>query len=68
VERIGAQDCLRGAGTGRPADPVSAVGGQVGEQPAAFLAELAGEGVHGPGFAAGRGPDEQPGDGHANEQ
>jgi hypothetical protein len=32
----------------------------VGEQPAAFLAELAGEGVHGPGLASGRRPDQPP--------
>jgi hypothetical protein len=57
----GAQDCPRRAGGGGPGDPVRAVGGQVGQQPGPFLAELAGEGVHGPGLAAGRGPDQQPG-------
>src|ERR1019366_7134032 len=36
VERVGAQDRLRRAGGGRPGDPVRAVSGQAGEQPAAF--------------------------------
>ena len=61
VERVSAQDRLRRAAGGRPGDPVRAVSGQVGEQPAAFLAELIEEGVHGAGLAAGRGPDQQPG-------
>src|ERR1019366_2343049 len=61
VERGGAQARLRCAGGGGPGDPVRAVGGQVGEQLAAFLAELVEEGVHGAGLAAGRGPDPQSG-------
>ncbi len=61
MERVGAQDCLRGAGSGRPGDPVRAVGGHVGQQPAALFAEGVEEGVHGPGLAAGRGPDQHPG-------
>jgi hypothetical protein len=61
VERIGAQDGLRRAGGGGPGDPVRAVGGQVGEQSGAFLAELVEECVHGAGLAAGRSPDQQPG-------
>jgi hypothetical protein len=40
VERVSAQDRLRRAGGGRPGDPVRAIGGQVGEQLAAFLPEL----------------------------
>jgi hypothetical protein len=39
VERVGARDCLRRAGGGRPGDPVRAVGGQ-GQQPGPFFAEL----------------------------
>ena len=55
----GAQDCLRRAAGDHAADPVRAVGGDVGELRGPAGSEAAGEGLQGLAVAAGRGPDQQ---------
>jgi hypothetical protein len=60
VERVGAQDGLRRAAGDHAADPVRAVGGDVGEFRGPAGSEAIEEGLQGLAVVSGRGPDEQP--------